>query len=165
MNSNQRRFAEDTQVPIARSRAEIDVLLRRWGADGIQWTDDFARDLVSLRFVWPRRDQRFMARFDIRLPSREDLEPEAIDRRTRRISPTKLADLMERRGRREHRVLALWLKAALNAVECGIVEAEALFLPFLQDHNGKTFAEIALPRLGKMLTGSAVALLPAPEAP
>jgi hypothetical protein len=154
-----RRYAEDTAVPISRSRGEIDTLLRAWGAQGIQWTDDFEHDRVMLRFVWPRGDQRFMARFVVRLPGRAELEPEAIDQRTRRVSPGKLERLLVERGKREHRVLALWLKAALNAVDCGLVEAETLFLPFLEDRNGKTVAELALPRLGFLLEGSAMKLL------
>jgi hypothetical protein len=154
-----RRYAEDTAVPISRSRGEIDTLLRAWGAQGIQWTDDFEHDRVMLRFVWPRGDQRFMARFVVRLPGRAELEPEAIDQRTRRVSPGKLERLLVERGKREHRVLALWLKAALNAVDCGLVEAETLFLPFLEDRNGKTVAELALPRLGILLEGSAMKLL------
>jgi hypothetical protein len=154
-----RRYAEDTAVPISRSRGEIDTLLRSWGAQGIQWTDDYEHDRVILRFVWPRGEQRFMARFAIRLPGRADLEPGAIDRRTRRVSSGKLERLMADRGKREHRVLALWLKAALNAVDCGLVEAETLFLPFLEDRNGNTVAELALPRLGILLEGSATKLL------
>lgn len=154
-----RRYAEDTTVPISRSRGEVDQLLRGWGAQGIQWTDDFEHDRVMLRFVWPRGEQRFMARFVVALPGRDELAKDAIDGRTGRVSERKLEDLMDGRGRREHRVLSLWLKAALNAVDCGLVNAETLFLPFLEDRNGKTVAELALPRLGVLLEGSATKLL------
>ena len=158
-----RRYAEDTAVPISRSRGEIDTLLRAWGAQGIQWTDDFEHDRVQLRFLWPRGEQRFMARFTLHLPTRVELEPEAIDRHTRRISPGKLQALLDGRGRREHRVLALWLKAALNAVDSGLVEAETIFLPFLEDRNGHTVAEIALPKLDLLLKGSGMRLLGSPS--
>jgi hypothetical protein len=53
-----RRFAEDTSVPISRSRGAIDQLLREWGATGLQWTDEYDRDLVSLRFSWPHEGNR-----------------------------------------------------------------------------------------------------------
>ncbi len=154
-----RRYAEDTAVPISRSRGEIDKLLRAWQAQGIQWTDDYEHDRVQLRFLWPRGDKRFMARFSIHLPTSKDLEPEARWGGKGRLIPEKLERLMEGRGRREHRVLALWLKAALNAVDSGLVDAETLFLPFLEDRNGKTIAELALPRLGMLLEGSAARLL------
>jgi hypothetical protein len=61
------------------------------------------------------------------------------------------------------RVLLLWLKAALNAVDSGLIDVETIFLPFLEDRNGKTIAEIALPRLGVLLEGSAARLLEAPK--
>lgn len=154
-----RRYAEDTAVPISRSRGEVDKLLRDWKATGIQWTDDFEHDRVQLRFLWPRGEQRFMARFTLRLPSREELEPEAKHAQSGRLLPEKLQRLLDERGKREHRVLALWLKAALNAVDAGLVEAEALFLPFLEDRNGKTMAELAMPKLGLLLEGSGARLL------
>jgi len=33
-------FARNTLVPIHRSRADVDCLLREWGASGVQWSDD-----------------------------------------------------------------------------------------------------------------------------
>lgn len=158
-----RKYAEDTAVPASKSRGEIDQLLRAWGATGIQWSDDFQTDRVTLRFIWPRGEQRFVARFGLQLPGRAQLEPEALDGRTGRVSEKKLAALLEGRGRREHRTLLLWLKAALNAVDMGLVSAEALFLPFLEGNDGRTFAEAAVPQLGRLLTGAAERLLPAHE--
>jgi hypothetical protein len=158
-----RRYAEDTAVPVAKSRGEIDTLLRAWGALGIQWSDDFEHDRVMLRFVWPRGAQRYMARFAVALAPLADLKAQAIDRRTRRMSQGKLDKLLAARGRQEHRLLALWLKAALNAVEAGLVDAETLFLPFLEGTDGRTFAEAAVPRLADLTMGSAARLLPAPS--
>lgn len=36
-----RRYAKDTSVPISRSRAHIETLLRDWGCKRIAWEDDF----------------------------------------------------------------------------------------------------------------------------
>ena len=156
-----RRYAEDTKVPIARSREEIVQLLRSWRVDGITWADDFERSRVVLRFVWHRRggDERYLARFAIQLPDRKALEPRAIDQRNGTVSEKKLARLMAERGMHEHRVLLLWLRAAFNAVEAGIVSAETLFLPFLEDQEGRTVAEVAIPRLSSLLDGAADRLL------
>lgn len=156
-----RRYAENTQVPISRSRAEIDKLLRAWKCDGIQWTDDFTHDRVMLRFSWPHGDERFQARFIIALEKEENVRQKcnyALGSVVK-FSQSQYEKALARRGAREHRVLALWLKAALNAVEEGIVEAAALFLPFLEDRHGKTMAEIAVPRLEALLKGSGDALL------
>lgn len=156
-----RRYAEDTSVPISRSRAEVDRLLREWGAEAVQWSDEYAHDCVNLRFVWPKGEARYIARFRLRLPTRVDLEPQARDGRTGRTSEGKLRRLLEDRGKREHRALLLWLKGALNAVDLGLVEAEAIFLPFMGGKDGRTVGEVFVPRMGVLMEGSADRLLPA----
>lgn len=155
-----RRFAQETAVPISRSRGQIDDLLRDWGVTGIQWSDDYQHDRVTLRFIWEHDGLRYLARFTVGLPSRAELSKDAIDGRSFKLNERKLDDLMRSRGRQEHRVLLLWLKAALNAVDAGIVSAEALFLPFLEGKDGRTVAEVASPRLADLLKGSAERLLP-----
>lgn len=152
-----RRYAEDTSVPVAKSRGEIDELLRSWRATGIQWTDDFDVDRVTLRFRWPTDGVTYLARFGIRLRPAKELRTKAM--MSRGISESRFRDLMARRGRSEHRVLLLWLKAAFNAVDAGIVSAETLFLPFLEGTDGQTVAEVATPHLAGLLSGSAARLL------
>jgi hypothetical protein len=154
-----RRFASDTAVPIGRSRGEIDKLLRDWGASAIQWSDEYDLDRVTLRFIWTSHGTRFMARFTLKLRTRKELEPAALDGRTGQVSEGKIQRLLNDRGKQEHRVLLLWIKAALNAVDLGIVSAEELFLPFLEGADGKTVGEVAMPRLVKLVGGGANLLL------
>lgn len=158
-----RRFAEDTTVSVTKSRGEIDDLLRAWHCDGIRWTDNFRDGVVTLEFTWSRDGVDYLARFTLQLPTEEEMRTRAIDLRTRRVSDVKLRKVREAAGRHEHRVLLLWLKAALNAVAAGLIDPATIFLPFLVGRNGQTVAEAALPRLAKLLEGSALALLPAPE--
>lgn len=160
-----RMYAEDTTVPVSRSRGEIDKLLRAWSCDGIQWTDDFSHNRILLRFVFARlvdgQAMKFMARFIIVLEAEEKIRERSMYRQG---SVVKLAQAayekaLASRGAREHRLLALWLKAAFNAVEAGIVAPEVLFLPFLEDKHGHTVAEIAVPKLDVLLRGAGDALL------
>ncbi len=160
-----RRFAETTNVPIARSRGEIEKLLREWNCDRIQWSDDFRSGVVTLRFVWSRErtpDEahglEFVARITVALES-EDSIRERCKGRWGDVLAGKVKDANARRGKREHRLLLLWLKAALNAVDAGIVSPEAMFLPFLEGRDGVTVAEAALPRLEKLLVHPAHKLL------
>ena len=154
-----RRFAEDTSVPVARSRAQIDDLLRAWGCSGIAWIDDFDSGLVKLQFKWKREQQLYLAQFDLRLPDDGQLRKRARHDRTGAFLETKFRNLCDARGRQEHRVLLLWLKAALNAVEAGIIDPALIFLPFLVGRNGATFGAVALPRLPQLLIGNADRLL------
>ncbi len=112
-----RRYANETAVPIARSRGEIDKLLRQWGADAIQWTDEFSQNRTVLRFRWSHEGAEYGARITLELPGESDIDEHAIDLRTGRRSKVKFEKLMAARGKREHRVLLLFLKAAFNAIE------------------------------------------------
>lgn len=154
-----RRYAEGTSVAVSKSRGEVDKLLREWGADAIQWSDEFKAATATLRFIWTYDENEYLARFTIKLPAEEELKKGAVDGRTGRVSQTKMETLLRTRGRQEHRILLLWLKAALNAVDCGIVSAEAIFLPFMEGKDGRTVAEIAVPKMAQLLTGSASRLL------
>lgn len=158
-----RRYAKDTQVAVAKSRGEIDRLLRQWGADAIQWTDEFSADRATLRFLWRHDEVDYMARFAIRIePVSED---DVVDGRTGRESLAKREKAEADRGKREYRVLLLWLRATLNAVDSGIVDAATVFLPFLEDKTGITVAEFAVPNLAKLATGRVKALLPSAPKP
>lgn len=157
-----RRHAEGTTVSVGKTRGEIDDLVRRWGADGVSWVDDWRQGRMRLEFLWEKDGNAYMARFDVRLPDDEKLRAKARHASTHAFLPARFEKLQEARGRRELRVLLLWLKAAFEAVEEGLVDVEAIFLPFLVGRDGKTFAETALPNLTKLLNSSAAALLPEP---
>jgi hypothetical protein len=155
-----RKHAQDTKVSIGRSRGQIDKLLRDWGVDGIQWTDYFKRDMIQLEFVWEHEGNDYLARIKIGLPTAEDLEDEAIDGRTGRVSDAKLRKLLNERGKREHRLLLLFLKGAFEAIDAGVIEAEQLFLPYLVGADGRTVGEVAAEKLPVLLAQSAGNLLP-----
>ncbi len=148
-------YAHDTTVPVARSRQEIDHLLRQWGCDGIQWTDDFRALASRLRFRWTFEGVTYAARLDVRMP------PDEVLIREFRRRPTKLQldARREQRLRSLHRVLLLTIKAQLNAVEAGLVTAVETFLPFLEDGEGRTIAELAVPHLRELPGGSGRLLL------
>ena len=161
-------FAKDTSVPVARTRGEIDTLLRAWGCDGIAWADDYRARAVTLRFLWTRSEgEQYSARLTLRFPSPAEVKARhaaEVQNRSRYVAP--LADTeadrrADQAARAGHRVLLLWIKAALNAVAAGLLTAEEVFLPHMEGSDGRTVAEVALPRLRDLLTGApASRLLP-----
>lgn len=153
-----RKYAKDTTVGVAQTRGETDRLLRDWGATAIQWTDEYEDNRVTLRFAWWYEGTTYMARFAIILEPVKD--EDVMDGRTGRVSENKRRKAEAARGKREHRLLLLWIKAALNAVEAGIVDEAAIFLPFLEDSTGTTVAEVAVPKLAQLVSGKAIGLLP-----
>lgn len=145
-----RKAYDGTSVTISRSREEIDTLLRNWGVSGIQWEDDFECGVVNLRFRWDNEGVHYVARYQIALSSDEELEELAIDGRSGKPSDKKFERLKADRGRREHRLLAAFLKNVFEAVEQGVINAEAVFLPWLEDSEGRTVYERIGPVMKKM---------------
>jgi hypothetical protein len=156
-----RRYASDTSVSVSKSRGEIENVLRVWGAKQMQWSDDFDGGRAMLRFIWEREGVTYTARFTIGVPTKEDIREESLDGRTGRFSQSKYDKAMSRRGMVEHRELALLLKAIFVAVDCGLISAEQVFLPFLEDQYGVTVSDRVLPGLAQMLKkGGTKNLLP-----
>lgn len=147
------RYAEDTEVPISRSRGQIDDLLREWGAAGVSWSDDWERGVVVLAFSWlhPETGKRYMAKVTLRLRTDEQLRELAIHKQTGRVAEGKLQKLKAGRGRQEHRALLLWLKGAFNAVALGIITPEQIFLSWMRGADGRTVYEYVEPELDQVL--------------
>jgi hypothetical protein len=168
-------YAEGTVVPISRSREEIARVLQAWGASQVQWGDDYEAGLVMLRFMWTQKKasgsapavgaRRFQARIVVKLQSKTEIEKEARASTRSSWRPTpkgKLEKLMAARGKREHRVLLLWLKATFNAIDMGIISAEEIFFPYMEGADGATVAEMAMPHIERLLGagGAKMLLLP-----
>lgn len=160
-----RRYAQDTDVGIGRSRDQINKLLREWSCESIAWIDDFKGGNVTLQFVVPRKPSgseipvTYPVQFTIKLPDDAALKKSALDGRTYCFSQRKFEKLQSERGRREHRVLLLWLKAALEAVAEKLVDFEALFLPFMVGTDGRTVADVFVPNLPRLSGGTVRGLL------
>lgn len=156
---NPRPYAEETNVPIERSRAEIQALLTAWGCRAIGWTDHLAEGAVELGFVWVHEGYSYKVRFRIEIPNEPKLREQAkklFPRQSWNGNEAKKAVTYVQRGlqygaKSAHRLLLLKLKADLNAVRAGLAKAEEIFLPWLVDSRGQTVSELVLPRLQEQL--------------
>lgn len=130
------RHAATTTVPVAKSRAQIDKLLRDWACDGVRWTDHFNEGRAILEFTWTpeQSETTYMARFEI-----VDPEEKNLDQGRRRI----------------HRILRVFLMGQINAVAEGLVSLEEVFLPHIVGPDGKTVAQQMLPRMPELISSSA----------
>lgn len=156
MSKKKKRPHDAGEVPISRSRAEIEKLLRRWGVAGLSWVDDYETGLAILRFRWktdPEDEVGYTARFTIRVPSDQDLEAQAIDKRSGRFSEKKMARLRKGRGKRQHRLLLYLIRTQLEAIQEGIMLPEQVFMSWIEDENGMTLFDRMLPEL-RQLSGA-----------
>lgn len=149
------KYAASTDVPVGRSQAEIERTLRKYGADDIITGSSQRKREALVQFSY----RNLPLALRIPLPDPDDPEftktPTGLDR-----SPTAVQQSWEAACRQQWRVLLLILKAALEAVENGVLPPEKAFLPWIMLPTGQTVGEAALPHIERMLTSGEVPLLP-----
>jgi hypothetical protein len=127
-----RKYAEGTTVPAENSRAEIEKILVRFGADQFGYgTKDGAAVIVF-------RAQSRHVRFMLPLPTAKD----------RFNTP----DQREKEVRRRWRSLVMCIKAKLESVATGIETFEESFMAHVVLPNGMTIAEHAKPLIEQAYT-------------
>jgi len=120
-------YAENTSVPVERTRAQIESELRRYGADQFFSGWDSERAFVSFR-----AKDRFV-RFVLPLPKRDEERFTHRPARSSWGSPIKRSDdealkQWEQACRTRWRALLLTIKAKLESTEAGIETFEQAFL-------------------------------------
>lgn len=129
------QYAENTSVPADRSRAEIERLLQRYGANAFSY--GWQEDLAVIAF----RAQGRQVKFTIQMPDREDPAFTRTPAGKRQRTEEQALRAWEQAGRQRWRALALVVKAKLEAVESGIATFEQEFLAHIQLPNGQTVYE------------------------
>jgi len=149
-------FAEDTKVPIERSKAEIESMLMRYGAD--QFVSGWGESEARVQF---RANGRYV-RFVLPIPKKN--ERRFVDHpryASKNRSEAEAWKAWEQELRRLWRALALVVKAKLEAVSSGIVGFEDEFMAHIVMPDGKTVAEHARPMIAQAYdSGKITALLP-----
>jgi len=145
-------YAKHTEVPIDRSKGEIERILTRYGAAGFGYITK--GNQAAVMFLAHGKQLRFI----LPLPTPDDVSQTPKGRaRKNHVANSHL----EREKRRRWRALALDIKAKLEAVETGITIFEQEFLPHIVLPNGQTVVEAVLPAVEDAYrTGKVQALLP-----
>lgn len=129
------RYAERTKVPVSSSRAEVERLLQRYGADQFLYAAESGRAMVGFRM------QERQIRITINVPADDPQEE-----------------------RRMWRALVLALKSKLESVESGIETFDEAFLAHVVTPDGTTVGEWAKEQIKVMYErGSMPKLLPGPK--
>jgi hypothetical protein len=147
------RYAADTNVPSDRSRAEIERILARYGAQQFAYGWDPTRAMIG--FV--ARDRQI--KFILPLPDREDWSITHTPARRQRRTPAQAEAAYEQAVRQRWRALTLVIKAKLEAVEAGITTFEDEFLAHTVLPDGRTAGEWITPQIAEAY---ATGQMPAP---
>lgn len=153
-------YASETTVPIDRSKAEIERLLDKYGADQFVSGWELGRALIGFRC-----HDRYV-RFTLLVPDRKD---KRFTHRKRKGSsfekprPDHAArEAWDQEMRRRWRCLALVVKAKLEAVETGITTFEQEFMAHIVMPDGRTVGDHVTPKIAAAYkTGKMPKLLPA----
>lgn len=150
------RYAENTQVPSDRSRADIERTLGRYGAAGFMYGWQGDRAVIAFELEGRR------IRFDLPMPDRRSTEFTRTDTGRER-SPAQAEKAHEQAVRQRWRALHLVIKAKLEAVDSGITEFDEEFLAHIVLPSGDTVGRWMLPQVARSYeSGQMPALLPAP---
>jgi hypothetical protein len=135
------RYAEHTEVPSDRSRAEIERTLRRYGASAFA----YGWDALCATVMFELADRRI--RFRLPMPDRNDREFTHTPSRGTRRSEEAIDAAWEQAQRQRWRALALVIKAKLEAVAAEITTVEQEFLAHIVLPDGSTVGDWAKPQL------------------
>jgi hypothetical protein len=149
----------DTEVPIEKSTAEINKLLRDYGCEGVSWSQDFAHDRLALQFVL--RDDSGHA-----ISVQVEPAPFAVERRNWNKEKGRYELVKEPNWPQSLRLLKNWVKVKLESVAFGLREMEQEFLSdvLVQTQGGETTTVGKL--IGRQVAeGKYRPSLPMPESP
>ena len=156
MSDKNVRYAKGTDVPVARSRMEIEELLRKHGARDVIAAEARGRSVV----VWEAEGRRFTMGAPLPSPdkfatvSRRANEPQWLEPKKRTEEQQRKA--WEQACREHWRQLLLIIKARLVALEEGFESWESAFLRWLVLPDGRLLGDVLTPqvadayRTGKM---------------
>lgn len=139
------KFAENTKVPVIKSRGEIERLLSRHKCSQFMTGVDYERRIARVQFKAHDRN----IRFEIALP-----DPAARaytrDRNGWMLSPSGVQKKLEQAERQIWRALLLVIKAKLEAVENHIATFEDEFLAHIVLPDSRTVADYIRPAIAQM---------------
>lgn len=150
-----RTHAEATSVPIAKSRTEIDKLLKEHGVLGVQWTDNHKDGITKLGFVIEHAGAHHMVRFVIRtLPDAVLMKDCHLSSGRYRERAAWLVRERDQRNRQAYRVVLGKLRNDFAMVHAGLATMVEVFLPFVQNTDGRSLAEVVVPELPAFFGGA-----------
>jgi hypothetical protein len=132
------RYAADTEVPVDRSKQQIEAMLRQRGATEYATGWDEGHDRIQFTLTGSR------IRFTLPRPRRGDF---IHDRQGRVRGQGAIDNAMAQADRQRWRALYLVIRAKLEAVDAGISILEQEFLAVVVTPNDLTVGDILVPRL------------------
>ena len=145
---------QTTSTPVAKSQEEIRRILSRYGADGVQFSEDWKNKTLSIRFLFSITGIQYSVLFKIPIPEADTSSPTGRRRKSNQVE--QLQEQLERGIWRA----AFWaIKSRMEAVDFGIETFQEAFLSHFEvPGTDKQIGDILIPRLStgnlKLLEGN-----------
>lgn len=146
------RFAHGTKVPVEQTKAEIERIVTKYGADAFAVMRDGPVQMIAFRI------HNLNVRFTVPMPKPK----EVYDASRYALTERQLDEAVVKETRRRWRALLLSIKAKLEMVESGLACFEEEFLANVVTGSGETIGEALVPQLDAIQKGKGVPLLPGP---
>jgi len=121
------------------ARAEITKILRRFGCSSIGFMDDFEKKEVLLAFT--HRGNQVQLRASAKGWAAMYLRAHPYSNRMRKTSRQHEAAAIEQGLIAVSSILRDWVKGQVTAVECGVLQFSAVFLPYMIASDGRPMLE------------------------
>lgn len=139
-------YAANTEVPVEKSRAEIERLLTRHKCNKFMAGVDHDQHLATVQFEAHNR----IVKFNIALPNPADPKYKRMKNSYLQRTASGVAKVVEQEERTRWRALLLVIKAKLEAIESGIATFEDEFLAHVLLPNQQTVAEYIGPTVAQI---------------
>lgn len=149
------RYADSTNVSPENTRAEIERILRRYGATEFAYATKGSKAMIGFK-----AHDRYI-KILLPVPDINNREFQFTPARKQKRSPQEAEKVWEQACKQRWRALSLLIKAKLEAIESGIVTFEAEFEANTVLPNGQTVHEFIQPQIAMAYEkGSMPSLLP-----
>lgn len=135
---------QTTSTPVSRSQEDIRRILAKYGADGVQFSEDWRKMILLIRFLFSVNKVQYSVLFRIPIPKADTASPHGRQRKATQI--LKLQEQLERGIWRA----AFWaIKSRMEAVDFGIESFEEAFLSHFEiPGTDRQIGDILIPKLG-----------------
>src|SRR6516162_3898936 len=124
-----------------KARDEITKVLRRFGCESIGFMDDFEQHEVLLAFK--HRGRQVQLKASAKGWAQIWLKENPHTYRSRSTRQEHEQTAFHQGHIAVNSILRDWIKGQVTAVECGILSFEAVFMPYMLGHDGRTLIEHA----------------------
>jgi hypothetical protein len=136
---------EDTSVTVSRSQEMIRGALRKAGAEGVSFSEEWNPPKCIVRFLWrPEDGAQQTVRLEVTPLPAEGRSQAARERAA------------EQRWRQAWRGIAWYLDSTLKAATFGLVRFEDVFLSFIELPDQRTLGDVVIPQIrsGQLALGA-----------